>query len=329
MGEDLCLRLFSARFFSMIQEPFLHSLELLKSVQHANGGFPYHSGEEARPDSTAWAIISMSAYEFGKESCARGKEYLVSQQGDDGRVSISPKHPDASWPTPLAILAWQGFSRYHQPQSLAIDYLLGFTGRHFPTPDHSIIGHDASILGWPWIANTHSWVVPTALALLAIQEVGLSRHPRALTGQQMLINRQLTNGGWNYGSTTVFNAELPPLPECTGIALQALAGHIPIRAIERSLDYVLHELPHLRTPISLGWAILGLEAWGLKPKNTEGLVRGCLQRQERYGPYPLPSLALLLCAVKASHGLHSLFRSPPEETHALSAHNSVEESHFP
>jgi hypothetical protein len=125
----------------------------------------------------------------------------------------------------------------------------------------------------------------------------------------MLLNRQLASGGWNYGSTTVFRRELHPLPECTAIALQALAGHIPIREIERSLDYVLHELPHLRTPISLGWALLGLGAWGLKPTNVEELALACLQRQERYGPYPLPSLALLLCAVKASQGLHSLLGS--------------------
>ena len=302
----------------MIQEPYLHALEFLKSVQHPNGGFPYHSGEEARPDSTAWAIISMSAYEFEEERCGRGRAYLVSQQGDDGRVSISPTHPDASWPTPLAILAWQGFSQYHQPQSLASEYLLGFTGLHFPNPDPSISGHDTAILGWPWIANTHSWVVPTALALLAIQEMGLSKHPRALAGQQMLVNRQLTNGGWNYGSTTVFKRELHPLPECTAIALQALAGHTPIRTIERSLDYVLRELPRLRTPISLGWAILGLGAWGLKPKNTEELVRACWKRQERYGPYPLPSLALLLCAEKASQGLHSLFRTSNQEQSANS-----------
>jgi hypothetical protein len=293
----------------MIQELFLHSLERLNSVQLPNGGFPYHSGEEARPDATAWAIISISAWEFDREGCDRGRAYLVSQQANDGRVSISPTHPDASWPTPLVILAWQGSSYYHQAQSRAIDYLLGFTGRHFPNPDPSITGHDTAILGWPWIDHTHSWVVPTALALMALHQVGLDTHPRAMDGQQLLLNRQLASGGWNYGSTTVFRRELHPLPECTAIALQALAGHIPIREIERSLDYVLHELPHLRTPISLGWALLGLGAWGLKPTNVEELALACLQRQERYGPYPLPSLALLLCAVKASQGLHSLLGS--------------------
>jgi len=303
----------------MIQEPFLHSLELLKSVQLSNGGFPYHSGEEARPDSTAWAIISLSAYGLDRKRCERGREYLVSQQAPDGRISISPSHPEASWPTPLAILAWQGFSHYHDAQSRAIDYLIGFTGRHFPNPDTSIIGHDTAIQGWPWIANTHSWVVPTALALMAFQEMGLGTHPRAMDGQHLLLNRQLATGGWNFGSTTVFKRELHPLPECTAIALQALAGTTPTRDIERSLDYLLHELPHLRTPISLGWALLGLGAWGLKPANTEKLALASLQLQERYGPYPVPSLALLLCAVKASQGLRSLFRSP-QETFSSSAH---------
>ena len=298
----------------MLREPYLDFPEFLKSIQLPNGGFPYHAREKARPDATAWAIISMSACEFDREKCARGRGYLVSQQAHDGRVSISPTHPDASWPTPLAILAWQGSSHYQEAQYRAADYLLGFSGRHFPNPDPSIIGHDTAILGWPWIADTHSWVVPTALALLALQEVGLGTHPRAIAGQQMLINRQLNSGGWNFGSTTVFKKELHPLPECTGIALQALASNTPMREIERSLDYVLQELPHLRTPISLGWVLLGLGAWGLKPPNTEELVRASLQRQERYGPYSLPSLALLLCAVKAPQGLRSLFRSLPQET---------------
>ncbi|MDR4459294.1 MAG: terpene cyclase/mutase family protein [Nitrospirales bacterium] len=305
----------------MIQEPYLYFLEFLQSVQLPNGGFPYHSGEEARPDATAWAIISMSAWEFARENCDRGRAYLVSQQTNDGRISISPTHIEASWPTPLAIFAWESVPQYQEAQSRAIDYLIGFTGQHFSNPDPSIIGHDTSIPGWPWIAETHSWVVPTALALMALHKVGLGTHPRAIAGQQMLLNRQLPGGGWNYGSTTVFNRELRPLPECTAIALQSLAGNTAFHKIERSLQYVSHELPRLRTPISLGWALLGLGAWGLKPANTEELARVSLQMQERYGPYPLPSLALLLCAVKASHGLHSLFRSLPQETPVSSTRN--------
>ena len=304
----------------MIQKPLLHSLELLKSAQLPSGGFPYHSGEGARPDTTAWAILSMSAWEFERESCTRGRTYLVSQQATDGRVSISPSHPDASWPTPLAMLAWQGISHYHDAQSQAIAYLLGFTGRHFPNPDPSIIGHDTMTKGWPWIAKTHSWVIPTAMAITSLQISGIPHHPRISEGVDMLLNRQLPHEGWNSGNTMVFGKALLPLPECTGIALHALAGNTEGHLVEKSLTYLLEQLPHLRTPISLGWALLGLGAWGLKPANTKELVLASLQRQERYGPYPLPSLALLLCAAKASHGLHSLFRSSPQEPRSTAVH---------
>ena len=307
----------------MIQKLFLPYLELFPSVQLPTGGYPYHSGETARPDATAWTIILMSACEFADESCARGRAYLRSLQATNGSISIAPSHPDASWPTSLAILAWQGDSSSHKAQSLATNYLLTFTGQHFPNPDPSIIGHDTAILGWPWIAHTHSWVVPTALALMALQEVGFGNHPRIIEGHLMLVNRQLTNGGWNFGSTTVFGRELHPLPECTAIALQALAGTISIREIERSLNYLLKELPHLRTPLSLGWALLGLGAWDLKPGNAEELAWSCLQRQKRYGSYSYASLALLLCAVKASHGLTSLFRASPQKFFASDAPTEI------
>lgn len=297
----------------MPQRSFLHSLEFLKSLQLPNGGFPYHVGEEAQPDATAWAIIAMSACEFARESVARGRAYLVSQQAPDGGVSISPTHPEASWPTPLAILAWQGSSDFEQAQELAVHFLLNFSGHHIPKPTGRYRGHDPSILGWPWVSDTHSWVLPTALAMIALQKVRLSTHSRVTEGQQMLLNRQLKHGGWNYGNTMVFGKELHPLPECTGIALQALAGMTPTTEIERSLSYLLQELSCLRTPISLGWTILGLGAWRLKPANTEELVWACLQRQERYGLYSLPSLALLLCAAIASQGFHSLFGSSPQK----------------
>ncbi|MDH5564206.1 MAG: terpene cyclase/mutase family protein [Nitrospirota bacterium] len=300
----------------------------MKSVQLPNGGFPYHAGEEARPDATAWAIIALSAYAFDRESCNRGRAHLVSQQAKDGRLSISPAHSEASWPTPLAVLAWQESSQSHEAQSRATDYLIGLTGQHFPNPDPSISGHDTAIRGWPWTADTHSWVIPTGLAILALQQMGLGTHIRVVEGQHMLVDRQLPHGGWNYGNTFVFGKELHPLPESTGVALQALAGATPIHEVQQSLDYLLHELPHLRTPLSLGWALLGLGAWGLKPPNTEALALASLQRQERYGPYPLPSLALLLCAVKASQGLHSLFNASPREMHSPSTHASGARSFF-
>ena len=104
-----------------------------------------------------------------------------------------------------------------------------------------------------------------------------------------------------------FRERTPSIAGMYRIALQALAGNTERHSIQNSIDYLLDELPRLRTPISLGWTLLGLGAWGLKPSHTDELVMASLRLQERHGPYSLPSLAILLCAAQASQGLDSIF----------------------
>ena len=51
--------------------------------------------------------------------------------------------------------------------------------RHFATLGLKVcLAH----LGWPWVDGTHSWVEPTALALLVMGREGLSGHSRAREG---------------------------------------------------------------------------------------------------------------------------------------------------
>lgn len=291
--------------------------ETIRQIQHSNGGFPYQVGAEARSDSTAWAVMALSNSAISESICEQGRAYLLEQQDTMGRVCISRSHPEASWPTPLAILAWHSSINYQNPENLSSQFLLTLTGMHFPKSDPPITGHDPSIIGWPWITDTHGWVIPTGMAILALQVAGLGAHTRVKEGQAMILDRQLPHGGWNYGNTSVFGKELHPLPECTGIALQALANDIDLQYVERSLDYLLKKLPALRTPISLGWALLGLGAWGLRPSHSEELILTSLELQERYGPYPVPALALLLCAANTTGGLRSFVERSPSPTASL------------
>ena len=285
---------------------YQNSLDTIRDLHRPSGGFSYDQDQDARPDSTAWAIIALSAFEKDEQACEEGRNYLQKQQDTEGRLSIGPDYPKASWPTPLAIIAWATSDHYQKEKDLAIQFLINFSGHHFPKNANSVAGHDTSIKGWPWIADTHSWVIPTGLAIIALQIVGVT-HQRILEGQQMILDRQLPQGGWNYGNTTVLGKELLPLPECTGVALHALSNTTDTTLIEKSIDYLIRELPNLRTPISLGWALMGLEAWGMKPSNSDELILESLHLQKKYGQFPLPSLALLLCAAKAPNGLHSLF----------------------
>lgn len=285
---------------------YQNALQTIRDLHRPSGGFSYDLDEDTRPDSTAWAIIALSAFGRDEQACEEGRNYLQKQQDIEGLIRIGSNYPKASWPTPLAIIAWKTSDQYQKEKDLAIHFLINFSGYHFPKDDKSIVGHDPSIKGWPWIADTHSWIIPTGLAIIALQIAGVT-HQRILEGQHMILDRQLTQGGWNYGNTVLFGKELLPLPECTGVALQALSKTTDTTLIEKSIDYLIRELPNLRTPISLSWALLGLGAWGMKPSHSDELILESLHLQKKYGPFPLPALALLLCAAQAPQGLHSLF----------------------
>ncbi len=272
------------------------------------GGFATRAGGGYRADATAWAAVALNALgqDAGLLQAARAR--LAAQQSDDGRVSLSPQHPEAFWPTPLAIFAWHQAADYRDAQVRAGRFLLAATGRHWPRQPDSAFDHDTALQGWPWIAETHSWVEPTALAVMALRITGYGDHARVKEAVRLLLDRQLAGGGWNYGNTRVFGQELLPFPESTGMALNALRGMTPPPQIRKSLDYLRARLPEVRTPLALGWGLLGLAAWGEEPSGARAWIGECLERQARYGPYDTVSLSLLVIASRAGKGLESVFQ---------------------
>jgi hypothetical protein len=165
------------------------------------------------------------------------------------------------------------------------------------------LAHDTSIQGWSWTQDTHSWVEPTSLSILALRVSGLGEHVRVQEGVRLLIDRQLPAGGWNFGNTLVYGTELYPQPDCTGLALSALVDCVPRSEVEKSIKYLASQVTRVRTPLSLGWGILGLGAWGQKPGQTKGWVRECMSRQEKFGAYDTTLVSLLLLALNSREGL--------------------------
>ena len=160
------------------------------------------------------------------------------------------------------------------------------------------MGHDTSIRGWSWTGNTHSWVEPTSLSIIALRIVGQGTHIRVREGVRMLMDRQLPSGGWNYGNTLAFGTELYPQADCTGVALSALAGIVSPSEVGKSMEYLRTQVARLRTPLSLGWGILGLGAWGQRPGNASDLLRDCMARQDLYGAYDTTLVSMVLIALK-------------------------------
>jgi len=279
----------------------------------ADGGFRENPDGDFRPDTTAWAIMSLLASGLDEAAATMGRQRLATSQNKDGSVSITADHPEVSWPTALAILAWQGAVEQQRPQTLAIDYLLGQFGTHGPRQQDSPLGHDTSIPGWPWVNGTHSWVEPTALGLLALSVSGYAGHLRARKAAMLLRDRQLGSGGWNYGNTSVFQQELHPMPAPTGLALQALAGHANKEDVAHSLAWLETVIDGVRTPLSLALGLLGLGAWGKRPRHAMNLIAASVKRQDLFGNYPTTCLSLLLLAIKAESGLSSLMADRKEQ----------------
>ena len=275
---------------------------LLESRALPEGGFPARGGDSFRSDATAWAILVLSRVDTAHPILGPARDRLTTAQDSDGRVSISRGHEEAIWPTALAVLAWYGSQAHEHHCSRGVQFLLNTTGHHWSKTPDAPTGHNPSILGWPWIDGTHSWIEPTALSVLALQMTGHGQHDRVREGIRMMLDRQLPHGGWNYGNTTVYGRELHPMSESTGAALAGLAGQTDQGTVARSLEYLHGEINRLRTPISLGWGLLGLAGWDLWPSNGLVLVERCLGNQTRYGEYDTSALCLLLLAALEGEG---------------------------
>jgi len=275
--------------------------DLLKR-QTPCGGFSGQPGGRHRPDAAAWAVLALRAMRAHAEP-GPILDRLAQGQLRDGRVPIDPDYPQAFWPTSEAILAWNGSAAHSTNQARAVDFLLRTSGVHYRLDKDAVVEHDTTIRGWPWIEKTHSWVEPTAMALLALECASQAGHARAEEARRMLLNRQLESGGWNYGNTKVYCVELRPSMESTGLALHALAGHVSAKDVQKSLGYLQAEVSGTRGPLWLGWSILALSAWGRRPAGVSDWIVESLERQSVYGSYDTAWISALLLAARCENGL--------------------------
>jgi hypothetical protein len=294
-------------------EPLLAELALRRGPR---GGFRARADDPAEleiVDATAWAAVALAIADPGSAARRGASDFLAGTQAPDGRLSVHPLHPGTYAPTSVAILAWSGDTARAAERRKAVDFLLTHEGLTYPQDSSSPNRIDTELRGWPWVDRTFSWAEPTALALLALAAAGEGAHARSREGVKVLLDRQIANGGWNYGNSRVFDADLLSAPESTGLVLAALAGAVERSQIELSLARLAEELPRLRTPLALAWSLLAAAAWRLDVGAGERAraIDETFARAPRYGGYETADVALLAIALAAPHGLLAALAPQP------------------
>jgi hypothetical protein len=132
--------------------------------------------------------------------------------------------------------------------------------------------------------------------MLALRATGNRNDKRFTAAREVVFDRMIDSGGWNYGNSRMFGSSLRPFPATTGIMLTALAGEPINKQIASSIDYLADEIVNIRTPLSLSWGLIGLTTWGKRPAAADDWLSGCIDRRSREPFSPLDDALLLLAA---------------------------------
>jgi hypothetical protein len=288
----------------------------LADLRGRDGAWGYARGEPGCVEPTALAALALMStgpkgWDRRGGTCpdpvGEAAGWLTTVQRPDGSLGVSAGLPAPGWVTPYALLVWSAVGRFEVPVRRAVAWLLGQKGTTIAPADdpERIAGHDTTLVGWPWVGGTHSWLEPTAVAVLALGRAGAGDHPRVREGLVLIRDRAVEGGGWNYGNKAVFGRSLRPQPAPTGLALLALAGTGPRDAVVgRAVRYLGRALPNVRASASLGWGLLGLRAWGPAPEGSDGWLAAAY-RSVTGRPDAAPRLAPLILA--ADDGSLALF----------------------
>jgi hypothetical protein len=256
----------------------IRSGQTLVASQNPDGGWGPQIGRTSSTEITALATLALGGLNTpdARASAAHGERWLTARQHDDGGWPVSASVDDGSWATALAALALDALG--HEPGAAVrgARWLLRQTPRtagvvasllHRWAPETLVVRLDPGLKGWAWTADTASFVEPTSYVLLALRRLrrqlpGTAVIERIDEAERMIYDRMCRDGGWNYGNSTVLEADLWPYADVTALALLALAEHRQREANQRSLRVLRGLLDRVDSGLALAWATLCFSAYG-------------------------------------------------------------------
>ena len=163
----------------------------LTANQSAAGTWGY-GGNQDSVESTCLAILALRKHTGTK--LTRATQALLGLQNVDGSwPAFTGDEPERCWTTALAVLSLMETGQATKHLASGVQWLLNARGREanwlwrwkLRTFDNKV-QFDPTRFGWSWVSGTTSWVIPTAFALIALQQAlggaGMTTLPGSLSG---------------------------------------------------------------------------------------------------------------------------------------------------
>ena len=271
------------------------------------GGWSSSASRQASVEATCLALMGLR-----QPASDLGWRVLRQMQNTDGSwPAFLGDDAEGCWTTSLAVITLLG----HNDNSAqrGAQWLIGNTGREsnwfwnlkFRIADRKV-QFDPDKYGWPWFSGTVSWVIPTALALIALKRFSSCcptkrAADRIQLGTAMLYDRACPDGGWNAGNGVVLGSALKPHIDPTAIALLALKQQPEHVSTRRALDWLRMNLEGCRSPYSIAWAILAFAIH--EPHRVDSSI-GLLTRHllPEASSFNTDTLSVAAIALKISEG---------------------------
>lgn len=209
-------------------------LAFLAATQNADGGWGYFPGKQSWFEPTSYAMLALHGRLDSQDALTRAWKLLRSWQLPDGSSRPNGEIRDGTWVTAHAITLACTRGIYDANVRGAVDWLLRVVGAEHTLAMRALSYFhllktklDVSHPGWPWRPGNASWIEPTAHSLVALKKVS-SQYPspelnrRVAEGEDLVLSRRCSDGGWNSGNPNIYNFDLPSYPETTALALLAL-----------------------------------------------------------------------------------------------------------
>ena len=146
------------------------------------------SSSQPAIEPTCYSALALGSAPVG--DIARAQDFLLRTQNPNGSWPVFPgDDQEGGWVTSLAVMALRDLVPAIPARLQGFQWLLNCAGKEsnwfwkwkFRTADRHV-RFDPDKFGWPWFPDTVSWVVPTAFAILALNQLpcscgGLEQRP--------------------------------------------------------------------------------------------------------------------------------------------------------